>query len=290
MIVEVKQLPDQSATSIGLDKHNRSKLPGTFDMMQPAKGQDGRWITGIDEESGYINAIQDKEEKARLKKQTLELRLKLEEITNVNLKATNDEFWSKYVVILKDNFSLNLDIPFDKLKYYVLISNGYAAPEYGVTGSPEYINTKYYISRKEEEVADKMTTKKAKDKARAKLLELSENKKRLFVIAQYLLGDRVKEQMSEDTLYSEVSNFIDDKKEAGNVKLFLDAVSKDISAIQYKIIVDKAIKKNIIRIRDGYYQRGNATYGKNVKEVLDYLSNIENANEFASLKEEVDEP
>ena len=290
MIVEIKQHADQSAAAIGLDKHNRSKLPGTFEQVYPAKGFDGRWITGIDEKALTVNSIQDPELKEQRKQEILAIRMELESLINVDLSATNDKFWEGFKITLRDNFTLNFSNPQDKLKYYVLISNGYAAPELGVVNSPDYANTKYYVSRKDEETTERVVSRKTKDEARSKLFKLAEDYQKLVLIGRYLLGARrIKDGMKEDTIYEELSLFIDNPKETSNVTLFLDAMSKNVDELQYKLVVDEALRVGIIKIRDGYYQRGNATYGKNLKEVIQYLSSVEHANEFASLKEETEE-
>lgn len=122
---------------------------------------------------------------------------------------------------------MNLSNPTDKLKYHVLLANGYVAPELGVVESPEYINAKYYISRKEEEAKGRMVTRKTKDQARATLLKLSDNYDKMVLIAKFLLGvKRIKQGMGEDIIYEELSNFIENSKDKHNVILFLDAVSK----------------------------------------------------------------
>lgn len=289
MIVEIKQHPDLSASSNGLDKYNRSKLPGTFEVLYPSKGLDGRYLTGIDEDAVSINSIQNPELKQLKKEEVRKVFDELTSLLNVDLKATNKEFWSIYNIGIRDNLSLDLSNPKHKLQYYVLIANGYAVPELGLVNSPEYWNTKFYISRKEEEAKGRTISRKEKDKAKAELLKLSENTDRLTLVAKYLLGiNRIKDGTSPDVIYEEVSKFIEDPKEKRNLTLFLDAVSKDIESLQYKLTVDEAIRKNIIRVREGYFQRANATYGKSLKETLEYLSKVENSGEFASLKEEVD--
>lgn len=289
-VVELKQYADESAAAIGLDKHNRSKLPGTFEIVYPAKGTDGRWITGIDEKSIEINSIKDPVLREKRREEILEARTELEALTNLDLSATNDEFWQKFRIVLKDNFSLDLANPIDKLKYHVLISNKYAAPEIGVIESPDFFNTKYYVSRKEEEVSDRVITRRIKDEAKAKLLALSENYNKLVLIARYLLGvRRIKDGQSPDSIYEELSLYIDNPKDKSNVSNFLNAVDKGVESLQFKLVVDEAIRRGIIKVRDGLYQRGNATYGKSLKETVEYLSAIENSSEFASLKEETEE-
>lgn len=289
MIVEVKQHADQSSASVGLDKYDRSKIPGTFEILQPAKGYDGRWLTGIDENSLAINSMRDQATKEKIKEEILAIRKDLESLLNIDLNATNDVFWSKYRVVLKDNFSLNFSNAQDKLKYYVLIANQYAAPELDSVGNPEYINTKYYISRKEEEVRERVITAKGKDEARAKLFELSKNYDKFVLIAKFLLGSRrIKHGMDEGIIYEELSQYINDPKEKSNLGKFVDAVGKTVEDLQYKLTLDDAIRLGIIKVREGYYQRGNATYGRSLKEAIEYLSSVANSGEFSSLKEEVD--
>lgn len=289
MIVELKQYADQSAASVGLDKYNRSKLPGTFEVVYPVRGRDGRFVTGIDEDAASINSIADSELRRLKKEETLKLRKELEALSNIDLRATNEAFWSNFGVSLVDNFALDLSLAKDKIKYHVLIANGYAAPELGVINSPEYINTKYYVSRKEEEASSRMVSTKTKDQARSELLALSKNYDKMILIAKFLLGVRaIKDGMDDGIVYEELSKFIDNPKEKGNITLFLAAVGKTIDELQYKLTVDEAIRKSIIKVREGYFQRGNATYGKTLQETLDYLSSVENSAEFASLKEEVD--
>lgn len=289
MIVEIKQHPDLTASSIGLDKYNKSKLPGTFEILYVAKGSDGRYLTGIDPDSLSINSISDNELKESKKEELSKIFDEMTKLLNVDLSATNNDYWSKFQISLRDNLSLDLSNPKQRLQYYVLVASGYAAPELGLVGSPEYLNTKYYVSRKEEEAKGRTVTLKEKDKAKAELLKLSENTNRLTLVAKFLLGvQKIKEGMSPDIIYEELSKFIDNPKEKRNVSLFIDAATKGIESLQYKLTIDEAIRKNIIRVREGYFQRGNATYGKSLKESIEYLSKVENSGEFASLKEEVD--
>lgn len=168
MIVEVKQYPDQSAASIGLDKHNKSKIPGTYDIIYPGRGKDGRFLTGIDEHAASINAIENQELREKRREEARKLKAELEGLINskgLSLDATS-KFWESYGIKLGDEFAMNLSNPADKLKYHVLLANGYVAPELGVVESPEYINAKYYISRKEEEAKGRMVTRKTKDQDR----------------------------------------------------------------------------------------------------------------------------
>ena len=88
-LIEVKQTPDQSAQSIGLDKYGRSKFPTVFEIMQPGRTPDGRWVTGLDENALSINRINDPLLRQQRKEEILEMRLELERLTNLDLSATS---------------------------------------------------------------------------------------------------------------------------------------------------------------------------------------------------------
>jgi hypothetical protein len=95
--------------------------------------------------------------------------------------------------------------------------------------------------------------------------------------------------LSSNSIYNILRSQIESDKDGTIVRKFNEATSKTIEELQYKLVIDDAVAKHVIRIREGYYQRGNATYGKSMKEVVSYLSSPENANEFASIKEELEE-
>jgi hypothetical protein len=287
-LVEIKQTPDLSAQMIGLDKHGRSKFPGTFEVIQPAKGPDGRWITGIDEYALSIKSISDPILREQRQEEVRGIREELERTTGYNLSATSD-FWNTYYIKIVEKLALNFDIPQDRIKYYVLLANGDAAPELEARNNPDFIHTKFYMHRSENEEGQKAVKSRERDKAIADLYTMYDNKSKLVIIGKYVLGNKVKETMSQDGVYNLMREAIQTDKEGTVVRKFNEATSKTIEELQYKLIIDEAVTRHVIRIREGYYQRGNATYGKTLKDVVKFLSSPENANEFASIKEEVEE-
>jgi len=287
-LIEVKQTPDQSAQSIGLDKYNRSKFPTTFEIMQPGRTPDGRWVTGLDENALSVNRINDPVLRAERKEEILELRQELERLTNLDLSATS-KYWDTYYIKIIDKLGLNFDLATDRIKYYVLLANDYAAPELDARNNPDLANTKFYVHRSETEEGSKAIKSKERDKAIAALYNMAENKNKLVVIGKYVHGTKVKDSMSADAIYNILRESLTNDKEGTILRRFNEATSKTIEELQYKLIIDEAVAKHVIRIRDNYYQRGNATYGKNMKDVIKFLSSPENANEFASIKEELEE-
>lgn len=287
-LVEIKQSPDLGATMLGLDKHGRSKFPGTFEVLQPGRTPDGRWVTGIDEQAISIKSIADQETREKRIDEIREIREELERLTGHDLKGSSD-YWNTYYIKIVEKLALNFDNPNDRIKYYVLLANNYAAPELEAKVNPDYINTKFYMHRADTEDGQKSVKSRERDKATSDLYGMYDNENRLKLVGRYILGTKVKDSMKKDSVYNLLRDHLSNDKEGDIIRKFNEATGKTIEELQYKLVVDEAIAKHVIRIREGYYQRGNATYGKTMKDVLKFLSSPENANEYASVKEEVEE-
>lgn len=286
--IEVKQAPDSSAEAVGLNKYNKSKFPGVFEMLQPARTPDGRWITGLDEDAVSIKSIKDPVLREERREEVREMRLELERLTGFDLSGTSS-YWGTYYLKIGEKKALNFDNPIDRIAYYILLSNRYAAPELEAKGNPDYAQAKFYIHRDETEDSSKVLKSRERDKAIADLFALYDNEPKLKLIGKYVLGSKIKDSMKKDTAYKALREAIETDKEGNIVRKFAEATSKTIEELQYKLIIDEAIAKHVIRYREGYYQRGNATYGKSLKDAIKFLSSPEHADEFASIKEEVEE-
>lgn len=287
-LVEIKQSPDLSAEMLGLGKYNRSKFPGTFEVVQPGRTPDNRWVTGIDENAVSIKSINDPVLREQRQEEIKEIREELERLTGLDLRGTS-EYWNTYYIRIGDKLALNFDNPADRIKYYILLSNNYAAPELEAKDNPDFMHTKFHMHRAENEEGQKAVKSRERDKAVADLYAMYDNKAKLILIGKYILSSKVKESMTQDAVYNLLRDNLANDKDGSIVRKFNEATSKTIEELQFKLIVDEALARHVLRIRDGYYQRGNATYGKTIKDVVKFLSSPENANEFASIKEEVEE-
>jgi hypothetical protein len=290
--VIIKQIADDVASQFGLQKYSRSKLPGTYDTLSPAVGQDGRTITGIDEDAMEINLIRDDKEREKRKKEIKALRLSLEKALggDTDLSATS-EYWDDfYVKISSDNdLVLNRVNPKHVINYNVLVANGYAIPSIKETSEPKYKNAKYYCYSEEVSKKDTVSSQKKRDEARSKLLEISENKDYMIMLGQYLEGPRYNEKNTVDDLYTMLSSYIDNLREPDNLYKFTKAIKKPVDELQFKIIIDKAIRGKVIRFSEGYYQRGQVTLGKDIEQVYNNLRSPEFASEFLSIKQELED-
>lgn len=287
--IVIKQIPDEYAGMTGLDKHGRSKMPNTVEFLQPAIGPDGRVITGIDEDALSISQLPDAEEREALRAEKKALREQLELKLGKKLDALS-EYWDTFGIALSANSDLilNKTNPLHQLFYHVLVANHYAAPDFESSSRPEYRNAKYYCYVAERVDKQNVSTQKQRDKARARLLELSDVHEKMVLVGQFLEGDKYKLGMEDDTLYKMLSDYINSTQEPDNLKRFLKACDTDVEEMQFKITVDRAIKKKIIRYNAGYYQLGQTTLGKTPADVVKNLKTPEFASEFLQIKDEVE--
>ena len=282
-LIEIRELVDRSAALVGLNKYNRSKIPNTAHVVYARQGTDGRYITGIDDRSVTLQKIQDPAMREKEMKRRKELRERLEKLLNVNLEATS-LYWETFKIDLSTTKLLTLGNPRDDLKYEFLVANEYVAPDEASASSPVYSNCKFYIYRKEVSDSEKVSKQRSIDLAKAEWLKIADNNARARIYASYCLGNKFSPDYSADTRYGMMSDWLSELANAGK---FLDILKLKPEELQVKILVDFALNKNVIRVREGYYQRGNATYGRSPEETVRHLQNSEHANEFESLRQEL---
>lgn len=286
--VVIKQVPDELAVLTGLNKYNRSKMPKTGDFLCAAI-HNGRAITGIDEDGYEINSISDSVKREEIRTEKKALREFLQSKIQKDLSATSN-FWEDFGVSISSDspLVLNKSNPLDVIRYHMLIANGYAAPNKESTGDPKYRNAKYYCFVEERENDEEVSTQMLRDKSRAELLKLSENEELMVLVGQYLEGDKYKPGMKVKTLYKMLSDYI--SVDADNLKRFVRAISLGPEDLQFKVTIDRAIKKKVIIFnnKQGYYQKGQTILGKNPLQVYENLKKPEFAGEFLLIKDELE--
>lgn len=264
--VIIKQVADSNSAAMGLENYNRSRFPGTTEAMQVAQYPDGRFITGLTEE----------------------LEVSLGKMLNEDLSKTS-KFWERFVMSLSSDQDKTLlaERPYDVLQYHALIANGYVAPSKEEASHPQYLSAKYYCHIDEVEEDKTISNRKLIDKAKAALFSIEQNKDLLYLIGTYLEGARFKKNMKADTLYGMLSDYIEDKKNTDNPEIFLKAFNTPVEDLQFKVTVETAIRKKIIKFKEGQYYRGGVNLGRNALEVIQNLSTPEFANEFIQIHSEV---
>lgn len=284
-LVIIKQIPEDSSVAMGLEKYNRSQLPGCTSQFQAAENTDGRYVTGIDEDSYLVD--KDEKEKVKQKRENLELKLGLD-------LSGRSSFWKEFIIKISSDSptTYNLANPNDELRYTVLLANGLVAPTYESISDVRYKDANYYAYTQEGEISKEVSSRKKRDQAVSKLSDISESKEKLLLYGQYLEGIKYHKSLSEVVLYKMLRDFIEDK-DLRNAVAFLNALKLNPEELQQKIIVDKGIKQKLIRVvktdkKSSVFQYGQTTVGNTLEEVYKNLSSPEFAPELRSLQKELD--
>src|SRR4051812_3203691 len=111
--VKIKQVPDLSASVIGLEKYNLSKIPTTFEIVYTSKAPDGRWLTGIDEHSYELNDLKLRDPKAGKERaaEIQKLREELQTRTGVADLSGTSPYWLNYRIRIDKLKELDLSNP-----------------------------------------------------------------------------------------------------------------------------------------------------------------------------------
>jgi hypothetical protein len=287
--VLIKQIPDEYAVFTGLHKYGRSKMPQTVEGLQAAE-YGGRAITGLDEDAIAVNSIKDPVEKQSKKDEIKALRESLEQLLQKDLRATSP-FWETFTVSISSDSDLvlNKTNPLHVVMYHMLIANGYVAPDKDSASKPDFRFAKYYCHVTDRVQEEEATVRIARDRIKAKLVGLYDEPERLLLIGKYLEGDKYKKGMSPKTLYNMLSTFVENPKEPNNITLFAKAVEVSVEDLQYKITIDRAIKKKVIKNKSGYYQIGEVTLGKSPNDVYENLKRPEFFSEFMAIQDQIEE-
>lgn len=277
------------AGNLGLEKPengSRSKFPGCYDIIQPAIGRDGRWKTGLDEDSVDVNTIPDAKEREARKKQIKAERESLERLLNQDLSGTS-KFWESYFVTINTKKPLDMSNPLDRVAYHVILASGEAAPSHrDAETEVDYLRSKYYIARENEDVSIKVERKRKYNEAISEFMDLMKAPDQALLVGRYL-GLPIKESTPQNNVFDIFQNFLDSDDKLGSVDKFLFAIKKSPEELGIKMVLDDAMKKKVIRVTKGLFQRGNITMGKSIPEVLQWLSDPANSGELASIQEEI---
>lgn len=268
MIYTIKQAPDDFAESTGLAKYGRSRMPGCFDSYQAGKTRDGKYITGL-----------TNEEVEALSTPSMDL-------------SPNSDFWKSFMVtIVSDSPRVfNGANPIDYISYKLLVANNYVAPDKESLDDYTYANAAYYAYVQADEDAKEISSTKKKDKARSLLLDIADNKEKMLLYGQYLEGIKYDSKLHEPTIYKMLRQYIDENVE--NVNLFLSLFDKSPQELQAKILIDKALKRKLIKKTQSgkgkhIYQYGQVTLGNTIEEVYRNLASVEFAPELSSIQKEL---
>lgn len=285
-VINIKENANPVRFNLGLEQEGRSKFPNCFDIIQPGKGRDGRWKTGLDEDAISILSIKDAAYRGELREKVKAERESLESVTGFDLSGRSS-FWDDYFIEVNPKKPLNLSNPTDRIRYHVLMASGEIAPNLKETANADYFNAKYYLSRKHEDVSEKLAKKKRYNESAAALIDLMKTPDKAILIGRYL-NLPVSNNTPYDNMYDAFQSYLDSDEKIGSIDKFMRALTKPVEELSIKLIFDDGLKYNVIRLRDGYYQRGNITYGKSIKEAIEFFTDVKNSGELLSVQDEVE--
>ena len=284
--IVIKENPRASSLGLGTEENGfRSKLPNTYEKVQ-ARIRGGRWLTGLDENAMHINAIKDADAREAERTRVRNLRESLELLVGKDLSGTS-KFWDDYFVTIKSDRPYDMNDPYQVIDYNILIASKAVAPSLKDTFHVDYNDARFYVARENEDVSDKVSKGKRYAEAVASLLELVKTPDKAVLIGKYL-GLHVSNQTPPDNLWDAFKTKIDMDDKIGFIDKFHIALSKSPEELSTALIMDDAFKYQVIRYRDGLYQRGNITLGREKAEVLKFLTDIKNSGELLSIQEEVE--
>lgn len=283
--ITFKENPDRG--SLGLKEQGRSKMPNCVDIIQPGKGLDGRWKTGLDELATEIARMPDSKEREKKIKEIKTEREELEKLLNQDLSGTS-KFWESFFIEINPRVPLNLDIPLDRVKYNVILSSDAVAPSLRAALDIKYKDAKYYVTREFEEVGERVSKNKKIMEAGAALMDLIKSPDKALVVGRYL-DLPVSANMPQDNLFDTFQTYLAKDDKLGSLDKFLAALKRTPEELNIKLLFADAIKFKVIRAHEGLYQRGSITLGKTTDEVVAWLSNINHSGEMMSIQDEVDQ-
>jgi hypothetical protein len=268
--VQIKQVPDLSAAVIGLEKYGLSKIPTTFEIVYPSKGTDGRWLTGIDENSFEIHDLKMRNSKEGRDLATLVEKLREElqiRLGVADLSATSS-YWLSYRIRLEKLKELDLSNPNHQLAIRVLIANKCLMPDLSMQNNPQYLRTKFYMHNEKVESDRKVSQSADKDKAFAELYNLykTENPK-LIAIGRILFRGKLSADMTFATLFTNFKAWLSiEKKQEHSIEFNeLNALSNEMLVV--RDVMASASDKGLIKMKQKKYTFNEHQLGRTMDEV-----------------------
>jgi hypothetical protein len=274
---QIKETPDLSAAAIGLDKYEKSKIPGTFEIIYPSKGRDGRWLTGIDEEShefALLVTSEDPEQRKKgemLKGKVKKLRERLQvQLGIANLKADRDNsYWATFKINLRTFQNINLGLPEHQIALRCLLASGNVMRDLSERNHPRNLHTKFYLHNEAAEVKRKVEESSDKDTAMADVHILYRNDDpKLREICKIIFpGVTAIAKMSVSELYSQVKIWLITEKKQDNSKEFNLLNKLSNTDLGLRIIVKSASARGLITHKNKVFMYGQNVLGKTMEDV-----------------------
>lgn len=277
---------------IGLSNHNLSKWRDTVEIYTCKYDEMAKkWLTGLDENDPKILAIENEEERVKKQNELRELREQLEKLTGKDLSATNDEFWSEYLITFTDNmrpFIPHLN-PWDRVAIEVLKRRGDIAFGGSDLHNARYTDSKYYIESEEQEISSKKSIRKLQKQAISAAFSLEDNYDKLWKIA-YLLNLTKTVNENSQSLIDKIDNYVRrNEKYSDELEKLVDLVALTDYELEALTMFRKAIKAGVIKFDAAtkLYHRGGVNFKGTEMDSVKDMTNPEKSAIYAEIIAEV---
>lgn len=289
----------------GLMRH-----PGTGVGFPPRRAQSGKYLTGLDEDSDEIRRLKqtNPEEGARVAKETLERRLRLEAATGLDLgpkaeyysgiygqKYGTDEVATKVRLADRDNV-FNFNVPQEEIAYW-WVTAGYKeliAPSLAEWEAGQCTYTvQFYIENEaaEAEIVYKKNT--AVVDAVSKLTKMDlETRKKVAKLCGISLAENDNELAVYNKLYSLINEGIVQNamyKGSDSVTIFNRIANLSTPVMSAKFMVNQAIELRIYNKRNGVMYEGENMIAATEDELVSTLASGARQQEMLALEIKVND-
>ncbi len=289
----------------GLAQNNRTRIPGTGVFKFPYKELNGKYRTGLDPDAGYVERIQDPEEKKLRKEEITKLRDKLQIELGVDLgprslfwdhsKSTSDSdnFHVKPVKLVDGDNTYVLSDSMQLLTYTWLGVHPTIASSYQSWERGEYpADTQFYVA--DEDVESKVVYKKKQliNKAIVKFQDMTLERK-IKVARQ--LGLPVSENTKEEIVYNLIDNELKQTEfKSGKyqglspVEVFNRFADMKEDLLHVKDVVKQALALNIYRVKPGgKIFQGDAEISTGEEDLVKFLMSDENQDALFEIESQL---
>lgn len=189
--------------------------------------------------------------------------------------SPNSKFWETFrVKIGAEDISLNLDDPYDELKYLFL--KGHKRVAASIDDRKPTAN--YYISNKEAEADKHNVYNKTKRKAYVEFDKMKDIDIRKALRLYGYKSDDISAPVAEERLMTLL--------EANPEQFFVKWVNNEHRATEF--LIKEAQAKNVVRRNKSIYSYGTTTLGRSIDEAISFIDEKENSDIKVAIINETD--
>ena len=299
--ISIEPYFDPEVPNMGFERYGMSTAPGSETTEYISKDVNGRYITGIDENSPSVIYIEDKDEREATIKSIKDTVMKLEKVFGIGaLDARNDQMWNGFHLKLTHRGKdLNPQDPRDEIIIRAIEAGGFTSIAPSLEKAKESGSYKYYLHHINVDAELKVERKRQVAKAKGELSKLdADDSHKMRLIAKLLLpaNNEFRPSTPQGIIFDKLDQFIEgvtqrDNKKA-TVKTFLDAVKVDKKSLAIQTLVKDALYFFIItKESDGFFynKETESRLGKNEKEIIKYFEDPTNQTDLEVIKKRVSE-